>query len=122
MISKDLKIASSVVGGTVGGVATLFLSVTMIMPATPVAAPTVESGTVPNGVIALTEIDTDEPVGSVVQVHRRYEDSPGWDCRYNGNRMCGAYVDSIKKWYVITFKNGKPVAVKERVDRQGRAF
>ncbi len=122
MVSKDVKVASATVGATVSGATFLFVSAAMMMPPAPMAAPSVESNAVPSGVTTLTEIDADEPVGSIVQVHRRYEDERGWDCRYNGNRMCGAHIPSIKKWYVITFRDGKPVAVKERVDQKGRAF
>jgi len=40
------------------------------------------------------------------------EDDPEWDCRIQGNTVCG--VDIEGTWYLIEFENGEPVAVRTR--------
>jgi hypothetical protein len=37
------------------------------------------------------------------------EDDPNWDCRFNGNQMCGVEIMGV--WYVIQFEDGSPLSV-----------
>ncbi len=107
--------AETLVGfAVIATVALMAFVLTLVYLTRPAALSASPTPAVPTGTTSLVELDADEAQGSVVQVHQRYEDGRGWDCRRDGNRQCGAYVQSIKKWYVITFKNGKPVAVRER--------
>lgn len=37
------------------------------------------------------------------------EDDPNWDCRFDGNEMCGVEIHGV--WYVIQFRDGSPESV-----------
>ena len=57
----------------------------------------------------------DTPSVSTIETPALTEDSPGWDCRVQGNRQCGAPIlgaDGGQIWYVISFDAaGSPIAV-----------
>lgn len=39
-----------------------------------------------------------------------FEDDPRWDCRWDGNRVCGVIVQGMR--YLIQFQDGDPVSVR----------
>lgn len=53
-----------------------------------------------------------EPAPVVSVPESLAEDDPMWDCRINGNTLCGVEVEGT--WYLIDFEGGLPVSVTER--------
>lgn len=41
-----------------------------------------------------------------------HEDESGWDCRWDGNTVCGVEIEGM--WYLIDFEDGSPVSVRVR--------
>jgi len=41
--------------------------------------------------------------------HILQEDDPNWDCRFDGNQMCGVTIMGVD--YVIQFEDGSPMTV-----------
>lgn len=45
----------------------------------------------------------------------KQEDDPTWDCRVDGNRMCGVQLPGTGVWYIISFdENGNATGVSPR--------
>jgi len=52
--------------------------------------------------------NTPEPTKAPVSQPKQ-EDDPDWDCRFDGNQMCGVTIMGVD--YVIQFEDGSPMSV-----------
>lgn len=74
--------------------------------------------TAPGLIVALDEDRSSQPQElDEDRSSQPQEDEPGWDCRIHGNLNCGTLIQGT--WYIVQFKDGKPVAVWPREEIGG---